>query len=247
MKKEIIGLVAVRTASSRLNNKAFRIVNNKPLIAVLVDRLEKTEYLDGFIVCTTTLPGDDAIEEFCNKKGVMCHRGEVENVMGRFLGAAEKMPSEYLVRITGDNPLTDFDNMKLSFEYMKANDGDYSRPVGLPLGTACEIIRSDSLKELNRRTVSHDLTEYMTWFFEMAPFVKKTLYEVEEKYRLPDLRLTVDYESDIIFIESIFKEFNGDIKSLDSIVSYCKMLDDYPKVVNDIELMEKIKSKIKFI
>jgi spore coat polysaccharide biosynthesis protein SpsF (cytidylyltransferase family) len=195
----------------------------------------------------TLLPGDDAIEDFCKKKNVLCHRGEVKDVMGRFLGASEKMPSEYLVRITGDNPLTDFENMKLSFEYMKENNGDYSRPVGLPLGTACEIIRTDSLKELYQRTVSHDLTEYMTWFFEMAPFIKKTLYAVEEKYRLPDLRLTVDYESDLKFIDSIFRYFNGEIVSLDRIVSYCKTLKNYPKVVDDVELMTKIRKKIKFI
>ncbi len=244
--KEIIGLVAVRSESTRLSGKAFRMLYGKPLIEHITDKLIATKHLDGFIICTTENTSDDKIEDFCKHKGVMCHRGSVKDVMGRFLGAVEKMPSRYLVRITGDNPLTDLDNMKLSFEHLKKHDGDYSRPVGVLLGTASEVIRTESLKELNRRTLSHDLTEYMTWFFEMAPFVKKTLYEVDDKYRMPDLRLTVDYQSDLEFIESIYDHFSGDVRSLDSIVAYCRQLKEYPNVVEDKALASEIKVKILF-
>ncbi|MFA6169594.1 MAG: hypothetical protein WCW67_02025 [Candidatus Margulisiibacteriota bacterium] len=245
MSKEIVGLVAVRTASSRLKNKAFKLLSGKPIIEILVDRLKATPYLDGFVICTTALSGDDAIEEFCKKKGVICYRGDDKNVLGRFLGAMERMPSDYVVRITGDNPLSDFENMKLAFEYMKANNGDYSRPVGLPLGTACEVIKTSALRELSRRTLSHDLTEYMTYFFEMAPFIKNTLYEVKPEHRFPELRLTVDYESDLIFIQKIFDHF-GRVPSLKEVVAYCKTLTEYPRVVNDPVAAAEIKNQIKF-
>lgn len=246
MKKDIIGLVAVRTESTRLSGKAFRDLNGKPLLENLVDRLMDTDYLDGFIVCTTDSPSDDTIEKFCKTKGVDCHRGEVKDVMGRFLGAAKKMPSEYVVRITGDNPLSDLVTMDLAFEYMKKNGGDYSRPDGVPLGTACEVIRTRSLEEIHDRTLSRDLTEYMTWFFEMAPFVKSILYKVEEKYYLPDLRVTVDYASDLEFLEQVFTNFNGNVPTLDQLILYCKKLGDYPRVVGDPKLADEIKSRIKF-
>ncbi|MBU1616426.1 MAG: hypothetical protein KKF06_01420, partial [Candidatus Margulisbacteria bacterium] len=168
MAKEIVGLVAVRTESTRLPGKAFRPLAGKPLLEVLVDRLLATKELDDFIICATVNPSDDKVEEFCLTKKVKCYRGEVKNVLDRFLGATSLVPSEYVVRITGDNPLTDFLTMRECFDYMKANQGDYSRQMGVPLGTACEVIRTEALRELSRRTLSHDLTEYMTYFFEMA-------------------------------------------------------------------------------
>ncbi len=245
MKREIVGLVAVRTASSRLTNKAFRLLGGRPIIEILVDRLKNTPYLDGVVICTTTLPGDDAIEEYCQKKGVLCHRGEEKNVLARFLGAADKMPSDYIVRITGDNPLSDFENMKLAFEYMKANNGDYARPIGLPLGTACEIVRAISLREIDQRTSSHDLTEYMTWFFELAPFIKNTLHEVKPEHYFPELRLTVDYESDLVFLQQLFDHF-GRVPNLSETVAYCRTLKEYPRVKDDPKAAEEIKSRIKF-
>ncbi|MBU0630386.1 MAG: hypothetical protein KKC80_05640 [Candidatus Margulisbacteria bacterium] len=245
MAKEIVGLVAVRTESTRLPGKAFRPLAGKPLLEVLVDRLLATKELDDFIICATVNPSDDKVEEFCLTKKVKCYRGEVKNVLDRFLGATSLVPSEYVVRITGDNPLTDFLTMRECFDYMKANQGDYSRQMGVPLGTACEVIRTEALRELSRRTLSHDLTEYMTYFFEMAPFIKNTLYEVKPEHRFPELRLTVDYESDLIFIQKIFDHF-GRAPSLQEVVAYCKTLTEYPRVVNDPVAAAEIKNQIKF-
>ncbi|MBI5698818.1 hypothetical protein HZC35_00720 [Candidatus Saganbacteria bacterium] len=245
MKKEIVGLVAVRTESTRLPNKAFRLLAGKPLLEVLVDRLIAARELDAFIVCTTVSPSDDKVEDFCCKKHVKCYRGEVNNVLGRFLGAVGLEPSEYVVRITGDNPLSDLETMRECFDHMKKHQGDYSRQIGVPLGTACEVVRTEALRELGRRTLSPDLTEYMTWFFEMAPFIKNTLYEVKPEQRFPELRLTVDYEADLVFLQKIFDHF-GRVPSLSEAVAYCRTLKAYPLVKDDPQGAAEIKSKIKF-
>ncbi|MBU0686398.1 MAG: hypothetical protein KKB81_00905 [Candidatus Margulisbacteria bacterium] len=244
--KEIVGLVAVRTESTRLPNKAFRLLNGKPLLEVLIDRLAETPYLDDFVICTTQSSADDKIENFCKEKQVKCYRGEVKNVLGRFIGASAMVPSEYVVRITGDNPLSDFYNMHQCFEYLKSKKADYSRPEGVPLGTACEVILTKALHELDDKSLAHDLSEYMTYFFELAPFIKDDLYQVEDQYNFPDLRLTVDYEKDLLFIQEIVKHFNGKIPALSEIVSYCRSLPDYPKVKSDAAMEAEIKSKIIF-
>jgi len=244
--KEIVGLVAVRTESTRLPNKAFRLLNDKPLLEVLIDRLTQTKYLDDFIICTTKNPSDDKIEAFCNKKQVKCYRGDVKNVLGRFIGASASVPSEYVVRITGDNPLSDFYNMHQCFEYLKLKRADYSRPEGVPLGTACEVIRTKALHELNDKSLAPDLSEYMTYFFELAPFIKDDLYQVEDQYNFPELRLTVDYEKDLLFIQEIVKHFNGKIPALSEIIAYCRSLSYYPKVKSNPAMAEEIKNKIIF-
>jgi len=246
MKKHIIGLVAVRTTSSRLKNKAFRLLNGKPILEVLIDRLKSKSYLDEAVICTTTLSDDDVIEELCKKRNIPCFRGENENVLKRFCDASRFYPSTYVARITGDNPLTDFECMDRCLRHLENVDCDYSRPVGLPLGTAAEVIRTEKLHELLRRSISAELSEYMTYFFEISPFIKTDLYCVSEEVFMPDLRLTIDYESDLLFIENLIKHFGGKIPTLAEIVHYCRKDTNYPKVSEDVLKANEIKSRIKF-
>jgi len=246
MKKHITGLVAVRTASSRLKNKAFRLLNGKPIVEVLIDRLKGTPYIDGAVICTTTLSDDDAIEKLCKKKNIPCFRGENENVLKRFCGASRLYPSTYIARITGDNPLTDFESMSRCLCHLEVVGCDYSRPVGLPLGTAAEVMRTEKLYELLQKSISAELSEYMTYFFEVAPFIKTDLYRVSEEVFMPDLRLTIDYESDLLFIENLIKHFGGKIPTLAEIVRYCRKDANYPKVSEDVQRANEIKSRIKF-
>lgn len=244
--KEIIGLVAIRTESRRLKNKAFRRILGKPIIKILTERLKKTPYLEDFIICTTADKSDNVIEEFCRREKVKYFRGENENVLKRFVDASKILPSKYVVRITGDNPLTDFESMSDCYLHLKGKNADYSRPIGVPLGTAGEVIRTEKLYELLDRSLNPELSEYMTYFFELAPFIKSELYKIKEEIYMPDLRLTIDYESDLVFVEALIKHFNGIIPSLKEIVKYCRGLNNYPKVSTFGTRGLEIRSKIRF-
>jgi spore coat polysaccharide biosynthesis protein SpsF len=244
--KDIIGLVAVRTQSTRLKNKAFCKISGKPILEILIDRLKETSYLNDFIICTTVLPADDTIEEFCRKSDVKCFRGENVNVLKRFVDASRSHPSNFVVRITGDNPLTDFITMHQCFALLKKTGADYSRPIGIPLGTASEVIKTDALYALYERSLTPELSEYMTYFFELAPFIQRELFQVGESIYMPDLRLTIDYEGDLISIENLVKQFNNTIPALDKIIAYFKQSKDYPKFMEDSAKANEIKSKIKF-
>lgn len=241
---EIIGLVAVRMASKRLPRKAFRTIGGRPILQILVDRLESSG-LDDFIVCTTTAVEDNEIELWCVERGVKCFRGETEDVLKRFVRCVSKHPAEYIVRITGDNPFTDFRSMQDMFIRMKHVRADYARQAGVPLGAACEIVRSSVLEELHRRSRTPELSEYMTYFFELAPFVQKLYFEVPEHVRMPHLRLTIDYESDVRFANELLGHFHGRIPSMEEIVSYCAHLLDYPRVVEDRSAADEIRRKIR--
>jgi len=245
--KDLVGLVAVRTSSTRLKNKAFRKINGREIINILIDRLLKTPYLDDFVICTTKNPKDDSIERLCLKRGIKCFRGDEKNILSRFINASKIAPSKYVARITGDNPLSDFKQMYNCFKFVLEKDLDYSKPEGIPYGTSIEIIKYSSLKDIYKKTLTPELSEYMTYFFELADFIKKEPYHVSSKIRMPDLRLTIDYEEDIEFINKLIRHFKR-IPELEEIVTYCKQLDNYPKADFrlDYNKISKIKNSIKF-
>jgi spore coat polysaccharide biosynthesis protein SpsF (cytidylyltransferase family) len=133
------------------------------------------------------------------------------------------------------------------YNFVVKNDLDYSRPNGVPCGTAIEVIKSDALKQLHTQTLTPELTEYMTFFFEKAPFIRWKLYDVMDTVKMPDLRLTVDYENDLNFINKILDHFEY-FPTLEEVVSYCKKLNEYPNANEKINVDKnnEIKKLIKF-
>ncbi len=242
----LLGLVACRTGSSRLPGKAFRTLGGVPLLGRVLDRVTTGDALDEVVVCTTTDPADDAIESYCRDRGTPVHRGPVEDVLGRFLGAMASRPSEYVARITGDNPLSDVPAMLEALAHLESAGADYSRPDGVPLGTAIEVARADTLRELHERTLAPELTEYMTWFFEIAPFVRCELWPAPGKIRFPELRLTVDLEEDLTFLETALESLGGGFPPLAEMVAYCRGLPEPPLAVRDAAAEAAIRERIRF-
>lgn len=241
----LLGLVACRTGSSRLPGKAFRELGGVPLLGRVLDRVSGDAF-DEVVVCTTTDPADDAIESYCASRGTAVHRGPVDDVLGRFLGAMDPRPSLYVARITGDNPLSDVPAMANALGFMEATGGDYTRADGVPLGCAIEVARAETLRELHQRTLTPGLTEYMTWFFEMAPFVVCELWPAPEAVRFPELRLTVDLESDLEFLERLLAHFGGRFPALPEIVAFCRTLPDAPLATRDPEAEAAVRDRILF-
>ena len=98
-------LLIARLSSSRLPEKNILPVSGKPMIQQLAERVAKAELVDKVIIATSNLPSDDPLEELANKIGLGCYRGDLDNVMERIVGAADKYQCETIVEILGDNPL----------------------------------------------------------------------------------------------------------------------------------------------
>ena len=102
-----LALVAVRMKSIRCEGKALSDLGGRPLLARLCERIAAAKRLHGVIVCTSTHPQDGVLAESCAAHGLKVFRGDEDDVMGRFLDCLAQNPSDHIVRVTGDNPLTD--------------------------------------------------------------------------------------------------------------------------------------------
>ena len=63
------------------------------------------------VVATTILKKDDVIAELCLSKGIECFRGSEDNVLERYYLCAQKYNFKNIVRLTGDNPFTDIEEL----------------------------------------------------------------------------------------------------------------------------------------
>ena len=137
--KKVIILIAVRMKSRRLSQKALLKIEDKTVLEHLLDRLKLSKTSQSIVVCTSVSPEDDILTKIAEKNGVKWFRGSEDDVMDRFIKAADKEKADIIVRITGDNILIDPFYLDKAVKYHLKNKADYTSIDGLPSGVKSEI------------------------------------------------------------------------------------------------------------
>jgi spore coat polysaccharide biosynthesis protein SpsF len=143
-------IVAARTGSQRLPRKALLPLRGVPMLAFLLRRLQSTQRAAVFFA-TTELPGDDVLARMAAAEGVGVFRGANEDVVARYVGAAERFALDSVVRITADCP---FVNAEL-VDYCLAHAARFEKfdiattKTRFPVGLDAEIYHSDDMARLD--------------------------------------------------------------------------------------------------
>lgn len=208
----IVGVVQARMGSSRLPGKVLRPLAGRSVLGRVVRAARESEKLSGLVVATSTAPDDDAVVDECAKLDVACHRGPVDDVLSRFIGALDTHPGHAVARFTADCPLLDPEIIRLVADVYQAVPGlDYvstSIARTLPRGMDVEIIQADALRTLHRVATDHHrvhVTSYAYTHPEMFRVLGVTLTPDRS-----DLRLTLDTEQDLALVGAIADHF-GDV------------------------------------
>jgi spore coat polysaccharide biosynthesis protein SpsF len=216
-----LALVAVRLKSQRLPGKALLDLAGEPLIWRLHERIRQSRHLSGIIWCTSTEPGDGRLADLARARGVDCHRGSPLDVMGRFLEASAGQREHTLVRITGDNPLTDPALLDAMLEAHWQAGAEYTGNRLSPRGTRAEVVERAALKRCHALLEHPESSEYMTLMLRRPDHFRVAWLEaVDSRLRRPELRLTVDTPEDYAVLRAIYEAFQGRPPELAEIISW---------------------------
>ena len=168
-----IAVVQARMGSSRLPGKVLKPLAGRPVLDHVVSRVAAAQRIDGVVVATSTLPGDDAIADYCGTKGWVCVRGPERDVLTRYASAVRASSADIVVRVTSDCPLFSpliLDDMLAKFDpssmdYMSTNWPERSFPIGLD----CEIMRGAALLEISEIATDPYDREHVTPYFYRNP------------------------------------------------------------------------------
>ena len=230
MADKILGLVAVRLKSSRLPRKALCDLTGKPLILRLTERLATSRRMDEVVWCTSTNPQDDALEDLARANGIPLFRGNELDVMSRFVAVARDRDARTVVRITGDNPLTDpyvidgmlDDHHAVAAEYTYVGDGD------MPRGTRGEVIDRQALERCHQLVNDPDASEYMTLMLRRPDRFKVHRHRPDSSLA-SNFRLTCDTPEDLSVLRAIYEHFNGTPPGLAEVVAWLKQ---HPEILS---------------
>lgn len=195
-------------SSSRLPGKVMAPVLGEPMIGRQVERLRRSERIDGLMVATSTDPSDDPVAAYCETLGIEVFRGPLDDVLGRYRAALARRPqAKAVVRLTADCPLTDPGLIDQVIEHHHEVGADYtSNTLGArtyPHGLDAEVIRAEVLIEAAQRAEDPYEREHVTPYVYRRPQVYR-LAGVARHKSLAALRWTVDLPSDLAFVRDVY-------------------------------------------
>lgn len=239
MKNKAIILVAVRLKSKRLKNKALLNLFGKPLIVQLTQRLKKSKLSSDIVWCTSKKKVDDKLEILAKKINVKIYRGDAKDVMKRFILAAKKYRANNIVRVTGDNPLTDPQIIDFMIKSHLKSKKDYTSCNSIPFGVRSEVISLKILEKCHSMLADPNSSEYMTWMLNRPDYFKTNeLTHPNSKINRPEISLTVDYPQEYKNVNEIYNFYKGKIPSLQKVIQW---LDKNKKLLKRLKKKRTVK------
>jgi spore coat polysaccharide biosynthesis protein SpsF len=197
-----VTVLQARMGSGRLPGKVLSPIGGWPLLHYSVTRALAAG-VGEVLIATTSRPDDDAIATVGRQLGVGVLRGPVDDVLGRFVMAANACPDvDVVIRATADNPFADIGSAARLLKAM-GEDADYGVEEGLPVGCAVEGMRIGALLEAARRAQSPYDREHVTPWLKRSPSVRRVAPRAPDACVATDLRLTVDTRADLQSVRQV--------------------------------------------
>ena len=227
----VIAIIQARMSSSRLPGKSVMDLCGKTLLERTVDRTRRAGVLDGVWLATSNDPVDDVIEYVGAKCGVPVYRGDLHDVLGRYVGAVLKSGARTVVRVTADNPLTEPRFIDIGVEKLVSEELDYLCFTNMPFGSGVEVFTRAALLKADTMTDdAYDREHVCPYFLKNTEAFRTLRYDNPiQSIRRPDVRVTLDTLKDYVRLFRVFRHFSElqDVP-LEEAIRYLEEIDGIP-------------------
>lgn len=209
MSNRTLVVLQARMSSSRLPGKVLMEINGKPMIYWQIQRILRAKCVNSLVVATSIDSSDDALVSFLEENSISVFRGELDNVLSRFIQVSEKHPHDALIRLTGDCPLVMpelIDQMVGAFYKQGVDYLSNTLEPTFPDGLDIEIMKHGSLQKLTAYNLEPKELEHVTYGIYKRPEAFKLSNFLDEFNRSHE-RWTVDYQEDLIFVRAVYAHF----------------------------------------
>ncbi len=227
MKRVVI--VQARMTSTRLPGKVLADVEGRPMLAQQIRRLRACHAIDEILIATTENTTDDPIVDLSRQEQIGWFRGDEQDVLGRYVGAARQANADVIVRVTADCPLIDPGVIDRVVKELTdhAHELDYASNVirrSYPRGLDVEAFFFDTLLRLDRMGHSQTAREHVTTFLRSERPDLFVYRDVVDQQDNADLRWTVDAPPDLELIRTIYRalDLGGRVAAYPEILAYVR-------------------------
>ena len=208
-------IVQARVGSTRLPNKILLpFFKGKSILELLISKLKNIEDAK-VILATSTNKENDILEQIARQNGVLCFRGAENDVIQRFIDAAEEYGVNNMIRVCSDNPFLELSSIRELVHCAKDSNNDYIsfNIGGVPsikthYGFWTEFVKLDALKKVALLTDEQLYHEHVTNYIYTHPdmFSIKWIDGPSILDTHPEIRLTIDTKEDFDNVKQIYSE-----------------------------------------
>lgn len=203
-------IIQARMGSSRLPGKTLMLIDGKPTLERVVERVRRSEEISQVVVATSDLAKDEPIIDLCDRLGVDWYRGSESDVLSRYLEAAEHFQADPIIRVTADCPLIDPSILDALVRMHRKNGGAFTAnnlpPLTFPHGLDAEVFTLEMLRSAAQQTgEDYDYEHVTQWMRKQPGLARLSLGDHEgTTVDLHDVRITLDTRDDLTVIRNIY-------------------------------------------
>ena len=226
-----VAILQARMTSTRMPGKVLAPLAGEPMILRQLERIRRATTLDEIVVATSTDPSDDELVAVLQSSGTRVIRGDLDDVLGRFLKAMDATKPDAVVRLTADCPLASpqvIDSVVTAFHDSGADYVSNTMKPTYPDGLDVEVVKAKVLREVAADATDQPEREHVT----LGVYRRHDRYRVENvagDEDLSSLRWTVDTPDDYEFVTTIYDALyaNNPAFEFEDVLAY---LDEHPQL-----------------
>ena len=172
------------------------------MLAWNLRRLARATRIDEVVVATTTEPEDQAIVDLASTLGFRSWRGPLDDVLTRYVGAAEMAGATTVVRVTSDCPFIDPALVDETLASWPRAGVDYVGFAGYPRGLDHEVMTTAAMLRAHADATLDFERVHVTPYLYRNP----DKFQVEMTSHAPDLthhRWCVDTPDDLALVREV--------------------------------------------
>lgn len=222
-------LIQARMSSTRFPGKMLQKLGSSTLIEYVYNRCATSSEAEKVYVLTSTDKTDDELYQLCLEKEIPVFRGDLHNVLKRYLTCAAAINANIICRVCGDSPFVDIEAIDEGFKRLKINPAlEYFYTTDILNGFMSEIFTLEVLKRVHTLDLNESDKEHVTKYVRdnMNQFTTECLSLNLKPEDLRDYTLTIDYESDLKLAQEINTHLKGFNFKSDDIIKILNQMKD---------------------
>jgi spore coat polysaccharide biosynthesis protein SpsF len=223
-------IIQARRASTRLPDKVLLSVDGRSFLRRVVERCRSIPSIDAVVCAIPDSPGHDELAEEARRAGAVVYAGSENDVLARYLGAAELVQADIVLRVTSDCPLIDPEICESVLNLRQTTGADYAcnnLPVSWPHGLDCEAFPRTLLAEACRLAELPAEREHVTPWLRTHPALRRANLPGPGGLATLD-RWTLDYPEDLVFFQALLPLLPTD--ALAGWQTVTRVLDAHPDI-----------------
>jgi len=218
--QKVVAVIQARMSSSRLPGKVLLGLpfgSKTTVLGQVLHRVRASKLVDEVVVATTDGREDLPVVRAAQNVGATVFRGDRDNVLSRYYGAAVKSEADIVVRITSDCPCIDPRIVDKVIDTHLSGSDDYTSNTlvrSYPRGMDTEAFSFGALeRSFKEASLPYEKEHVTPYIYTHKSKFRVTQVESPSSMFFPSWRLTLDTKEDYAFLCSVYDEL------------YCRNLD----------------------